>query len=649
MNENINGNNELENNEAMKQPESRLDRRADILEQSEELIENVQEPEDQTSEVNDAEPEIEATAGDDEAVELVGEDDEIVEETADDAVEEAEETAGDVTEETEEPASESESGEEAEAVSEPDEKAPKKKLSKSKMIVTIVAAVVVVATLTVCTIMFFIPMFHYHKGDGFFDDEKYDSAADEFDKAGDFRDAEDRRIESIYQSGIQAFDNADYEKAIDMFSEVSDYQDSEIRGAIAEQAYHYSLGESLYNDGAYLEAVEEFKISNSYEDADDMILTCYYDYAVECQDAGDYSDAVEYYGLSRDAGTDTSDRLYNCGIGLVEGEKFEEAVKVLSGYDPEEYDQTYLYYAMGRVAEEKEDYAAASEDFSSCLEYADANDRFLDTTYKAGQAYSAAEDYLAALDCWEQIPDYLDTQSLITQANYQAGIQFLDEENYTKAKIYFTKAGEYEDSAEKLMDCNLMIAYETYCEGSLSSSQCDYIIDHLEEIPDDFTYKTINAGELRERTNYRLNTIIPMLENAGFGVTGNAYFSCQSGYIKTEEILTYSSSWWENSSVTATTLKFEARIKNDNSVSVTVTTSYWHFTNYSSIRDWLEKKQRNISYSFTITNGSFPTRIEIDDHTTLTRSNGTWTLQEIVEDTPYSYGRERYTARYTFS
>lgn len=109
-------------------------------------------------------------------------------------------------------------------------------LRSNRKIVIIIIAIVIIVSLCVGGGYFgykyyYIPMSHYKKAEAFLKDDKFEKAVDEFEDAGNYKDAAEKIKETKYEWA----DSVDVDKAIALYKELGDYKDSKDKLSDAEK------------------------------------------------------------------------------------------------------------------------------------------------------------------------------------------------------------------------------------------------------------------------------------------------------------------------------------------------------------------------------------------------------------------------------
>lgn len=473
----------------------------------------------------------------------------------------------------------------------------KKRLS-TKQVVLICSGgfAVVLIIIGICVLL--SPFGQYNLGISALNKGKYESAVKHLTAAGSYRDAQVHLVEATtawnYQLAQQAFASEDYATAVEKYSLVPGYLDADDQLVIAQTCYHYQHGNELYDGGDYLGAAEEFVLIPDYQDAADKLNASYYAYASEEETAGDYVVAAEYYDLAGEY-EDSPERIYNCGMQLLDAGEYRPASDVFGTTD---YDNAR---DMGRYA-------------SGWANYEEGN-------------FSAATEFFRAASGIE------DADAMRIDSAYYAGVEELEDEDYDDAREYFMIASGFEDADILKLDCELMLAEELYDKGHLYSAQTAF-----QSLPEDFEYNGISVSER-----------LAILEQYSDYVNICGRWDCTHFRVASFRYYSYSYEGWSNEDDGGSDhLTIRCIINDDGSVTIQGHIDYMVFTGYSSVRDYMAYYIDLRDYNFTVENASLSDTWEIRSTATLSYSNGAFHLRDFVEDHPYNSVREEYTTEDTF-
>lgn len=248
------------------------------------------------------------------------------------------------------------------------------KARNTKIIIIFIALAIIITALVFLSVKFFIPGYHYAKGNALFQEEKYTEAITEFVSAIGYKDA--------------------LEKA-----------------AIAEQADHYSNGSRLLNSNKYEEAILEFQNANGYADSSEKIKESYYLMGKEYFEQKEYLNAAEKFSMVYSY-EDAQSLILDSGKALLELKQYADAAKAFNYYKNAEAD-VYVAYSNAMLFLEKKDYASAIASFKEAGNVFDAPGKYKDTCYIFGLEQFKSEDFYSAQKYFEKCSDYKDANAFI--------------------------------------------------------------------------------------------------------------------------------------------------------------------------------------------------------------------------------------------
>ena len=246
----------------------------------------------------------------------------------------------------------------------------------------------------------------------------YASAAQQFEKLGDYRDSKKRSTEAMtklhYKNAQAFFSTGEYEKAKEEFLACGEYENAAALAEESDRAFHYAKGASLAASGDQDGAIKEYEASG-YKDCKDKIAELYMAKADKAVEGGNYDQALEFAKKASD----------NKGS--------EEPVFI-------------CYYNMGEDAFNKKDLINAASYYVDAEEYKDARDKAKSIYYTLGKDALGKKDYENAATFFCLSKDYKDTASIAKEAFYITGKNRYNEKNYPAAGQFFELAGDYKDS-----------------------------------------------------------------------------------------------------------------------------------------------------------------------------------------------------------
>ena len=472
----------------------------------------------------------------------------------------------------------------------------KKRLS-TKQVVLICSGGFAVVLIIIGICVMLSPFGQYNLGISALNKGKYESAVKHLTAAGAYRDAQVHLVEATtawnYQLAQQAFSSEDYATAVEKYSLIPGYLDADEQLIVAQTCYHYQQGNLLYENGDYLGASEEYLLIPDYLDSATKLDQSYYSYAQEEETAGDYVVAAEYYAMA-DSCEDSSERIYNCGVQLLEAEEYRAAADV---FESTNYDNAR---DMGR--------------------------------YASGWANYEEGNYSAATEFFRVASGIKDADAMRIDSAYHAGVEAMEDEDYDDAKEYFIAASGFEDADIMRLDCELMLAEELYDEGRLHSAR-----EAFQALPCDLEYNGILVAQ-------RLD----ILEQYSVYVDLCGTWQSTHNYMSSICYYTYHSEGWTVDDENGGFLEIFCVIEDDGSVTIRGRITYDVFTGYTSIRDYMIYYCDSRSYTFTIENASLGDTWDIRSTATLSYSNGAFYLRDFDDDNPMVGVREEYTTEVTY-
>ncbi len=130
---------------------------------------------------------------------------------------------------------------------------------------------------SICVIIFVViilyahliePAVNYKKAIELMEGQKYEEAQAEFEKLGNYKDAEELFKEAKYNIATELKNQKDYDEAIEIFEELEDYKDTE--DILKEAKYNKAI--LLKEEKKYNEAIEIFQELGNYKDSNKQKL-----------------------------------------------------------------------------------------------------------------------------------------------------------------------------------------------------------------------------------------------------------------------------------------------------------------------------------------------------------------------------------------
>lgn len=396
-----------------------------------------------------------------------------------------------------------------------------------------------------------------------------------------------------YNLGISALNKGNYASAVKHLTSAGAYRDAQYHLVEANNAWNYQLAQQAFSAGDYATAIEKCTLIPGYLDADDLLVLAetnnHYQQGDALYTSGDYLSAVDEFAQVPDF-QDSQERIFNCGMRLLEAGDYENAADVFSRSDFE-----------GAEGYEK---------------YASGMKNYLDGNYFAAALY------------FRDASGVEDSAELLIESSYYCGVDKLEAGSYDAAREYFITAAGYEDANALKVDCDLMLAEEEFREGNLYTAQSAF-----QSLPADLEYNGVSVSER-----------LALLEQYSEYVNICGKWEVTSGTMETIQSGTYYADGWsyefnptrDNDSIT-----IRCVIHDDGTVTINGNARYMVFTNYSTVRDFVRTSDRN--YNFSIDGTSLSGEWQIRDTATLTFRDGVFHIVDVETDTPYSRITETYT------
>ncbi len=357
---------------------------------------------------------------------------------------------------------------------------------------------------------------------------------------------------------------------------------------------HFLKAQKAVKSEDYVLAIEEYKQAEGFLGSDEKLPETYYAYGAALQNEEKYLDAANAF---HDAGShaDAEARISACGKALIEKKQYADASKVFSLLSTKE-SKAYVNYANGMEQVEKENYDKALEYFE-----------------KAGDVEDAAKR--------------------IGQAHYVLGKKAISTDTES-ARKHLQAAGDYKDAKDLLKVCDLMDAEQEAQAGNLNKA-----LSMFKKLPANLSYQKINAGER-----------VKLLESnqAFLNVCGK--WRASKNYIESRNVYTRTGSWdsWYLDEVeTEQTITVRCILNKNGTFTLKGTVSYYYFNNYSSLSS--QCKARLTTESFEAKNlKTLPATVRIDDSTTLSLTNGIFSVKYSYRDDYSMYFYNVYSSSVTY-
>ncbi len=222
------------------------------------------------------------------------------------------------------------------------------------------------------------PSSAYNEGIAYFGAGDYLEAAESFEKAGDYLNAQ---TYALYAKGLVLYEQTLYDEAAPYFEQVQDFM-------YGEQRYYYCMGSQYESEGNYALAAEMFGHLNDFEDG---TARYYYCKARNDELEGNHEQAMYSY-ISAGDYLDASSRLaniqwqmYEYAEELMAEGQYENALSLFSKLGDFGDSLTYMRicqdltkqvaYDAADLLEQAGDLQGAYDAFSGLIGFSDAQDR----------------------------------------------------------------------------------------------------------------------------------------------------------------------------------------------------------------------------------------------------------------------------------
>lgn len=213
-----------------------------------------------------------------------------------------------------------------------------------------------------------------------------------------------------YNKAEKAFQSEDYEKAAMYYEKAGIYKDANEKFLVSVQADHYSKGEEAFLNKEYDIAIEEYIGADGYKNSANMILQCYYGKGVLLKEQAQYLEAAECFSL---AGSyeDSEYMIIALGRESVESGNYQEAVDIFE-FALNSESNPYAQYAMGMKNFEAKAYVDASTNFINAGNVLDAPEKKRESSYYIAKTHMDSGNYKAASDIFSTIKAFGDAEEL---------------------------------------------------------------------------------------------------------------------------------------------------------------------------------------------------------------------------------------------
>ena len=313
----------------------------------------------------------------------------------------------------------------------------------------------------------------------------YIAAAQAYESLGVYEEAETRAKLCRYTAGMNALEYGVLEVAAEQLKLAGDYEDAQAHFADAA----YTLGFLALEEGKYLEAIEWLEQLEREGDAEDALNRAIYAYAAQLESEGNREEAVLQYGL---LGTyeDAAERgnALNYALALEEMEASPESAMIrfedLGDYKDARDKAAQCRYDLAQAQFNAGEYETALSLFVQLGAYGDAKSQVRRSRYAlAGQLFEAQE-YEKAAEHYELCGAYLQAEERTMRARYEAAAVLEDEGKHQQAAKAFAALGSYEDAKARVTANEDAWLQRTYNSAWLDMDLGDYdsVIETLEPL-----------------------------------------------------------------------------------------------------------------------------------------------------------------------
>ena len=325
----------------------------------------------------------------------------------------------------------------------------------------------------------------YGLGEQLKGEQQYAEAGKQYLLAEDYRDAQTKAWECIYEPAKREMEAGNLSKAAEMFMSIQGYQDSKelaqkctyliAEKALGDKEYDkarelflsivgYDGAQEMANEAIYLpaqdlvkenkyeQALTEFAKIPDYKDVASQVQSVRYKQASAYMASGDYDNAILMYqelGDYSDSSTRIQDALYAKAGQLLAAEDYQGAIDQysgLSGYMDSADKVKEAKYLLAIGLKEKGEYQQAIALFESLGKYKEAKAQLDACNYAQGKLYLEAGQLDKAAEIFKGLGSYEDAQSLFKQSNYQVAVNARDAGDLNLAGRLFLAVGDYQDA-----------------------------------------------------------------------------------------------------------------------------------------------------------------------------------------------------------
>ena len=293
----------------------------------------------------------------------------------------------------------------------------------------------------------------YQKGEKLLADGRFYEAKTTFETLKDYADAQTMAKESVYRKGKKQLADGQYDLALSTFSALGTYKKAYDDASYAQSRIDMQRGD-------YQKALDGLVklMGYGYQEAEEPILECRYQLAMQAENNGQYAQAYAEYidlGEYKDC-ADKAARFENeyaaASALLAEGEydNAKSAFEALKDYADAEKMAKESVYQKGKkqLADGRFDEAKAT--FESLKDYSDAETMVKESVYQKGEKLLAVGQFDEAKATFETLKDYSDAETMAKESVYQKGKKQFADGLFAEAEATFDTLGEYSDTKEQI-------------------------------------------------------------------------------------------------------------------------------------------------------------------------------------------------------
>lgn len=290
----------------------------------------------------------------------------------------------------------------------------------------------------------------------------------------------------------------------------------------------------------------------------------------------------------------------------------------------EKLDETY--YANAEALYKNGEFIAAADQYALVKNNPDAEGKIK----MCADVLLEKKEYVGAAEIYEMIG----TEEVEGVRNYALGMALFEDDKYKDAKAKFECAEGYGDSETMINACELMRAEGLCEEGYYDAAKAVY-----KSLPEGFTYDGISASARIAL----IENLDPLLDMMGTWYVDSNYIESRNVYKRNGSW----NNWYHDSVLSGQSLTLSCSFNSDNTVDISGKVTFYKFDDYSSLSQYCQAEKTTKSFNiYNVT--SMPSSYDINSNTTLTYSNGTFTLKYSERDNYSAYFYNMYNSTVKF-